>query len=183
VEANAFTRWEAHIASRDYDGAAALLKAVQTDSRPTGFWALYGPDQELAHVITDWLLAGKAGAGPAVVAARAMVEREDHQDIVKSLAMAYVTAAEGDTAETERLVRAWFRIAPGDLATMVSDRPHACRALGMAAAVAAAIECLEEGFVEPSLMAPFVEPFLPYYDPIRSDPAYVRFMAAARPTN
>lgn len=54
---------------------------------------------------------------------------------------------------------------------------------GACGAVTAAIECLETGLVEPSLMAPFIAPFRPYYDLIRSDPAYARFTAGAQLTN
>ena len=90
---------------------------------------------------------------------------------------AYISAAQEDTAETERLVRTWFRGAVRDLAQRLNLRHHACRALGMAAAAAAAVECLRSAFEEPSWAHPFIEPFLPYYDSIRNHSQYVEFLA------
>ena len=91
--------------------------------------------------------------------------------------MAFVTGAEGNTEETERLVRIWLREATRDLAELAGRRHYACRALGMDAAVSAAVECVRSGLAEPSFVMPFVEPFLPYYDSIRNDPEFVEFLA------
>jgi hypothetical protein len=43
----------------------------------------------------------------------------------------------------------------------------------MASASSAAVECIRSGLAEPSLVMPFVEPFLPYYDSIRNEPEFV----------
>lgn len=48
------------------------------------------------------------------------------------LAMAFVTAVEGNTPETERLVRVWLREATQDHAELAGLRHHACRALALA---------------------------------------------------
>ncbi len=47
----------------------------------------------------------------------------------------------------------------------------------MAGAAAAAVGCLRRGFAEPSNVHPFLEPYLPYYDPIRDDPAFRSLLA------
>ena len=49
----------------------------------------------------------------------------------------------------------------------------ACQVLGMAGVAEAAVRCIRDGLVEPSLIAPFYEPHLPYYDPIRNEPLFV----------
>jgi hypothetical protein len=87
--------------------------------------------------------------------------------------MALATAAAGDRAETERLVRAWFRKAARDPADLTILRHYACRALGMAGATPAAVECLRSGLAQPSQAMPFLEPLLPYYDSMRDDPVFV----------
>jgi len=53
----------------------------------------------------------------------------------------------------------------------------ACRILGMAGATTAAVDCLREAYSKPSAAFPFLEPYLPYYDPIRDEPAFVELLA------
>ncbi|WP_405235083.1 winged helix-turn-helix domain-containing tetratricopeptide repeat protein [Lentisalinibacter orientalis] len=181
-EATAFELWEAHIAARDYDGATALLNAVQQAESPAEVWSAFDiPDIGLARVITERLLNGPEAKGPVLAEARRQVAAERAVPdfaVNADLAMAYVTAAEGDRAETERLIRTWFREATADLAERLVLRHHACRALGLATAVNAAVDCLRSGLAEPSQAIPFIEPFLPYYDSIRDDPRFVDFVAA-----
>ena len=47
----------------------------------------------------------------------------------------------------------------------------------MAAATAAAVQCIRTGLVEPSLVMPFMEPYLPYYDSIRDEAEFVDLLA------
>ena len=47
----------------------------------------------------------------------------------------------------------------------------------MAGAAEAAVDCLRKAFSEPSMAHPFLEPRLPFYDPIRDDPAFVELLA------
>src|SRR6056297_127649 len=182
AEAAPFELWEAHIAARDYAGATALLRAVQQADFPEEVWSpLDVPDVGLARAITERVLNGPEPRGSVLAEARRQVaaERAVPDFAVNGyLAMAYVTAAEGDRTETQRLVRTWFREATADLAERLTLRHHACRALGIAAAAAAAVECLRSGLAEPSQAIPFIEPYLPYYDSIRDDPRFVDFVAA-----
>ncbi|MGK7296941.1 MAG: hypothetical protein ACNS61_14145, partial [Candidatus Wenzhouxiangella sp. M2_3B_020] len=163
-----------------FDGAASLLAAAEAP--PADEWAAPGvPGIELARVITDHFLSEQARTGPAVVEARTALEqqalpRNDSFATNTNLILAYLAAIKGKTAETERLVRRWFREAEQDLAERVILRHHACRALGLAGATSAAVECLRSAIAEPSQVHPFIEPHLPYYDPIRNDPAYADFM-------
>jgi hypothetical protein len=46
----------------------------------------------------------------------------------------------------------------------------------MAGATAAAVECIRTGLAEPSMVMPFLEPFLPYYDSIRDEPEFVELL-------
>jgi hypothetical protein len=92
------------------------------------------------------------------------------------LDIALVTAAEGNTEETERLIRRWRRGAAEDLAELANVRHHACRVLGMARATTAAVECIRTGLAEPSFVMPFMEPFLPYYDALRDEPQFVELL-------
>ena len=180
VEADPFELWEARIAARDFDGAAALLDKVRTAGFHTDAWTpLDIPGIDLAGFIADHLL--DAGAGLIQIESRSKLERELFDFKPNAyLARAYISAAEGDAPETKRLVRTWFRAAMQDLAERLILRHHACRALGMAAATSAAVECLRSALVESSQVHPFIEPFLPYYDAIRNDSLYLEFLSELR---
>ncbi|MEJ2604678.1 MAG: winged helix-turn-helix domain-containing protein [Gammaproteobacteria bacterium] len=180
-EAEPFDLWEARIAARDYEGAARLVGAAPSADEWTGSDV---PDVELARIITGWFLDAqpRSDAERIGTAEPGSVRTPGVPDFEPNvyLAMAYVAATAGDTAEGERLVRVWFREVRQDLAEKVSLRHHACRALGMAAAVSAAVDCLRSGLAEPSLVMPFIEPYLPYYDPVRGDPRFVEFLGEIR---
>ncbi|MDO8861637.1 winged helix-turn-helix domain-containing protein [Haliea sp. E1-2-M8] len=176
--------WEAHIAARDYQGALALLDGYQEAGRSTRDWTFTGlPDVNLARIITHRLQGGSDSMSPSLPEARARVEGE--RDAGKfnfapnyNLAMAMIASAEGNTEETEHLVRTWLREATQDLAELANQRNYACRTLAMAeAAVTATLECLRSALEEPSRVMPFIEPYLPYYDSIREDTRFIEFFA------
>ena len=49
--------------------------------------------------------------------------------------------------------------------------------LGMIEATYAAAKCIRDGVDEASYIAPFLEPYLPYYDSIREEPEFVELLA------
>jgi len=161
------------------------LSRVSTAEPGSDAWTSFDvPDVDLAGVITDHFrdahtgqLPVQAPAEPERRLARNRAQEVNYFEPNVYLAEAYISAAQGETAETERLVRTWFRGAVRDLAQRLNLRHNVCRALGMAAAASAAVECLRSAFEEPSWAHPFIEPFLPYYDSIRNDSQYVEFMA------
>jgi len=182
VEVDHYELWEAYIAARDYDGAIALLEAIERAESTDELWSEpQVPDIGLARIITEHLLNPRAQGAAEILESRRQLEAEGRGaawdfKTNANLVAAYATAAGGDQAETRRLVRVWFREATADLAERVRRRHHACRALGMAAAVYAAVECLRSAFAEPSQAIPFIEPLLPYYDALRGDPRFVEFI-------
>ena len=54
---------------------------------------------------------------------------------------------------------------------------YACEALGMAGAAGAAVECIRASLEVPSNILPFLEPHLPFYDPIRETPEFIELLA------
>jgi len=186
---NPLTWWDAYIANRDYAGAESVLEGINQLSReemalsfrPLEF------EQALSTLITYWLLQDSERLNAVVDRLSSRLAETEPSDQLLSendydLLEAFAAAAEGDTDKTERLIRAWFRAVAGDFAEFWSYRHYACRALGMAAATAAAVDCLRSSLVEPSYVMPFIEPYLPYYDAIRDQPEFVDFLLETQGT-
>lgn len=136
----------------------------------------------MARIITYGFLDTRQRLGPLLEQARAKRTADRVTDASRfepnrHLELAFITAAEGNTEETERLIRTWLREAAGDLAELATQRHYACRALGLAAASSAAVECIRSGLAEPSFVMPFIEPLLPYYDTIRNQPEFAGLLA------
>lgn len=177
-----FDLWQAQIAARDYSGAARLLSAQEQEAWADTDWGgLSFPDPDLARLITRWFQEPSESVRASAAALRRdLVEagpltRSDFSGR-HSLALGVTAAVQGRGEDALRFVRTWFREAPIDQAELVHGRHVACRVLGMAGAATEAVECLRRGVVEPSLVMPFLEPHLPYYDSIRSDSTFVRWM-------
>ena len=91
--------------------------------------------------------------------------------------MAIVTAAEGKTRETEQRVGQLLNSPQQDLASRPSYLAAACHMLGMAAAADAAVDCLRTALSEKSMVMPFLDPYLPFFDPIRDEPVFLELLA------
>ncbi len=181
---NPLDLWDAHIAKRDYAAAEKLFSGVSAVRQFSGHWTTaerWGVD--IYSIINYWFLQASDRLDPLLIQGRLKLdERRDSDDdflidMEYLLIMAFLSAAEGNTQETEHLIRAWQRAATEDLATLANLRHYSCRALGMAAATTAAVQCIRTGLVEPSLVMPFMEPYLPYYDLIRDEPEFVGLLA------
>lgn len=185
VQAPPAQLWEAHIGARDYRGAMTTLDAMQRDGLNGDDSGDYSSliDLNLARAITARLQGDDAAIGDLLAAARARVEENQAAGRYAfppsaDLALALLTAPDPreGTARIEQRVRSWQRGASKDLAELTNNRHRACRALAMAGAVSATLECLTSALAAPSLVMPFIEPFLPYYDRIRGDTRFARFL-------
>ena len=170
-----FFRWGALIAGRDFAGAEETL-ALLNDEEMSHLGAT---DRELAGLVTYWFLgqqdkAEELGAGIRKRINDAAAEFGfDPLERLTALTFALLAALEGDTAEAERFVRIYSRNRGADWAERVNNRDLTCQILGMAGAAQAAVQCIRDGLEEPSMIMPFVEPLLPYYDPIRETPEFI----------
>jgi hypothetical protein len=181
--------WDANMAVRNYEAAEKLLDAMNTADPPASDWTINSGWTNTGHssfnvklLIIHWFLEADDQLNQIIAQGQATLEARRNTDggfvnNEQNLALAFLTAASGNTQETERLVRVWKRGAVNDFAELTYQRHLACRALGMAAATTAAVECIRSGLVEPSLVMPFIEPFLPYYDLIREEPEFVSLLA------
>jgi TolB-like protein len=183
-ESDAFPQylWDARIANREFGAAEKLLGAMQepgeTDNDKSGILSI----KEWNQIITNWFMQRSNRLAELLTQARTDFDKDRDSDgnsphYSVYLDIALVTAAEGNTEETERLIRRWRRGAAEDLAELVNIRHYACQVLGIAKATTAAVECIRTGLAEPSFVMPFLEPFLPYYDSMRDEPVFVDLLA------
>lgn len=175
--------WEALIAARDFDAADELLMTIQNQGHPSNFWAPYlQANLELSRLITLHFLEDRDRLDQFLPLVRAQLDELLNSNsqlkfTAQNLILAYLTAVEGNTEETKRIVRYWVRQAESDIADHTVLRHHTCRALGIAAASKEAVECIRAALIEPSWIRPFMEPNLPYYDAIRDTPEFVELVA------
>ncbi len=173
--------WKAQIASRDFAGAEQALQAIKAENQNDPEWT----ENDLymwLEIITYWFLQDSDRLALQLNRIQPVLDESrdpngNFSDVDRYLTMAFISAVEGNPEETKRMVRTWRREATSDLAEFSNFQHHACRALGMAAATAAAIECIRSGLVVPSQIMPFFEPYLPFYDAIRGDSQFAELLA------
>jgi TolB-like protein len=178
-DARPMDTWESRIASRDFEGAEQMLAELDTEESDIG---VYVSDQALARIITYRFLGYEDRLSEILPAARAFLERSrkedgDFMNYLTYPLIALIDAAEGKTEEAERNIQRFLYEARQDMTNYWALADEACQMLGMAGAATAAVDCLREAFTKPSSAYPFLEPLLPYYDPIRDDPAFVELLA------
>jgi len=170
--------WETRIANRDFSGAEQALAELDTDESDIG---VYISKQAIARIITYWFLGYEDRLSEILPATRAFLEQSRHSDGNLMNAGTYqlialIDAAEGNREEAEKNIRLFLEDARQDMTNYSTYAAEACQILGMAGATTAAVDCLREAFSKPSTAHPFLEPFLPYYDPIRDEPAFVELL-------
>jgi TolB-like protein len=177
--AGAMDAWWLHLASRNYAGAEGALVAMPdrpADAPPPP----RGLSNKQAATIVTYFFTGDDRLDAALEEGRKSIARlgttEELLGTPAALSLATITAVEGDTHETERLVRSWYEGGGLDWPARVSAREITCHILGMAGAAEAAVECIRLGLEEPSSIIRFIEPYLPFHDPIREHPAFVELV-------
>jgi len=177
-DANPAHMWDAHIANRNFAGAEGLLSSLRNEVPGS---LNYLSDQTLAQIITYWFLGDRDRLESITDQARKRLDssRDAEGNIPTNdwnYYLALLAAVEVNAEESERLIRRWFRDET-DFAGLSLFRHTACQALGMAGASTAAVECILESLDEASLVFPFLEPYLPYFDSIRDEPEFVELLA------
>jgi TolB-like protein len=167
--------WDTFIIGRDFESAEELLPLMDDDELSH----LGVTDRNLYSIITykffgqDEKVREFAAEIKSVLYETAEeygVDPLEHQPVVT---LAMLAAFAGDTTETERLARLYFEGPGTDWASRPTRRQHICQSLAMGGAAAAAVQCIRDGLEEPSVIIPFFEPLLPYYDGIRETPEFV----------
>lgn len=171
-------RFYVRLMNREFEVAERLLAEMPVPEKGGRGWSAgVIPDNTFYEMELRWFLGQDDRLAPLVSDTRARLAEWVPDGTVKDsrtlLLAAMLTALEGETAETERLIRRWNRHEGTDWPERIHNRDWSCQILGMAGAAESAVECIRTGLEEPSRVMPFLEPLLPYYDPIRGDPAFV----------
>jgi len=181
--------WDAFITNRNYSAALDSLdqSGVEINNEinnllitDTDDLLVAETDQHLAY--THWLM------GDDQFPMQKMEEMQDRVEYLKSdsndfaLSDTYIVAAmlagmRGNVNEAEEWIERWERQDPIDWSERVTSRHKACRVLGMIEATHATVKCIRDGLKEPSLVMPFLEPYLPYYDSLRDKPEFIEMLA------
>ena len=180
---SASATWESRIAARDYPGALRVLNRLDSAKSSVDSPSVQ-LEVEIMPLISQWLLGDNEALQRELGAAQDRLDSVTRDggnlpNFQPSLLRAFIHAASGDQAQTMRQIRLWRRAVQGDKAEYALQRHFSCRVLGMTAAVPEAVQCLRSGLSEPSLVTPFIELQLPFYDAIRSEPAFVALLAEA----
>jgi TolB-like protein len=164
----------ARLFARDYAGARELLEELHDD--PVSLqWGL--SEKDVYTILVSWLMGDTERVATLVAEAREAFARqgtvEDMLDEHSVLSVALLAAVEGDKAETRRLTEAWYANKGEDLAVRQGGLVYVCQTLGISGAAEDAARCIRAGLDEPSSIMPFLEPHLPFYDPVRESPAFI----------
>ena len=167
--------WEVHIANRDY--LRALDSLNQAGDAPEM------ADLDRRTIFTYWLMENDSFLKDRLPEWQSQLARHQDESGRYQFSPSYISAAmlaglEGNANEAARFIRGWDRHTPVDWAERVARRQEACRVLGMIAAAQAAVQCILDGLAEPSRIMPFLEPYLPFYDPVRDEPVFIEMLDA-----
>lgn len=175
--------WEAYLSARDFERAAAMLDELKNPR----FDPLPGLGAWLAgRLITYWFMQDDELFQQALVDALQHLEQTNTQAIAADTGSLYldlslIPALQGDIPEVVRLLRLWRRNVNDATAELVTSA-MVCQTLAMAGAAREAVECIRDGLVEPSYIRAWIEPHLPFYDPIRTTPEFQALLAEVQQT-
>ena len=142
----AYDLWLTSVLLRDYDGAAEAVDAIPTPPERGTPPRIGITNQQALAIMTYWLLGDADKLAELVPEARESISRlgttEELLDEDAILPVALLAAVQGETAEAERLVRAWYQGGAKDLAGRGLFWDIACQILGIAGAAEAAVSCI-----------------------------------------
>lgn len=180
--------WMAHLMNRNYAAAEKLLDNFPEPDTSRVHRRLGIPDKTTTEIMTYWLLGDGERLDALVEEAQAYLKAYEEKGGTQFhgrhlLGWALLAAVQGDAAETERFARRWDRTGGLDWAERVNQRDVVCEILAMAGAAESAVACIRTGLDEPSFVIPFLEPLWPFYDPIRTELAFVELIAELENSN
>lgn len=172
---------EAYLAVRDFTAAETLITAmpepdISGDVAEGKFF-----DKRVPQLLIYWFLGDEERLTEVAMETQRYLDRVRSGRGIGEFAYAQVAgliaAVRGDAEESMRLHRIAQREGDKDLTARTLFFDQQCATLGIAGLAKAAVDCIRTSLEMPSLFVPFLDPFLPHYDPIREDPAFVALLA------
>jgi len=168
--------WSAHIAARDYSKAWNVLEPKNNEVKGTPLG-----DSDRRQIFTLWLMGDdeRLAQGLPQWQEQLDADRNDAGEFFRPqsyIGLALLMGIQGNVNEARRLIERWPRHEYFDGAERTVFRHETCRVLGMIGATQAAVECIRKGLEEPSYVLPFFEPYLPFYDAVRNEPAFIEML-------
>jgi hypothetical protein len=164
------------VMARDFECASDALETMADEGvTPMGLSNKQFSQLIVAHLLEDSDTVAELAAIARDNLSGAGLDYAEIDDW-RAITLATLAATEGDADGATQFIRQYFRGAGADWANRVHNRDFICQLLGMAGAAEAAVRCLREGLEEPSLVMPFLEPELPFYDPIRDEPVFIELV-------
>jgi TolB-like protein len=168
--------WIEYIAQRDYHRALTSLdELAKIDDEPVGL-------NDRRTIFTYWLMQDVESL--TLDLPRWQAELEEDRDragkvhsVQSFLGLAMLAAIQSKPNDAKQWIDNWFQKRPIDWAERTNSRHEACRILGMIGATTSAVKCIRDGLLQPSYIAPFFEPYLPFYDSVRSEPEFIDMLA------
>ncbi len=166
----------AYVMSRDFEAAASVVEAMPEEgATPMGL-----SDRHFNQLVVSHFLGDEDKVAELTALGRRNLEESgvDPEAIrdYRAIALAAFAALEGDAEAAERFIQQYYRGSGTDWANRVFNRDFTCQILGVAGVADAAVQCIRDGLEEPSYVMPFLEPHLPFYDPIRNEPVFVQLL-------
>jgi len=173
--------WEVHIANRDYLAALDSLEQKEPESH-----SIVIESAKLDRIFTYWLMQDETSLAQGLVQWNTRLEngRNDSGEFRDSrsyIGAAMLSGVQGDSTESVQEIEQWYRHKPIDWANRARGGHNACRILGMVTATSAAVKCIKEGLEQASLIMPFWEPYLPFYDSIRDELEFIEMLVEIDP--
>jgi len=170
--------WLAYIVNRDYSGARQLTDGF--DINKTANPGILS-DSVLTGVLTYWLMGDETRLKEFISYARIQLsaradDKGDFEQFRSYLYMAMVFAAEGNREETIAHIRRWETQYASDVTEPMFFGDLKCIFLAMINETGSTVECLRTQFQLPSFTLPFLHPYLPFFDSMRNEPAFLELM-------
>ena len=171
--------WQTRFDARDFEGAKKALDSIPRRREGAGIGNGISGFQATS-IETYWAMGDADRLAELVADARKTIARAGTDEALfnsrTTLSIALLEAVEGNSEEAERQIRNWYRNSKQDLTERAVMWNLACRTLGIAGVAEAAVACIRKGLEQPSEVMPFIEPHLPYYDTIRTEPVFVELL-------
>lgn len=169
--------WEAFVANRDFESAFRYI-AIDEASNNSNSLSM----AESVGALTLWVMNDTNSLQQKVPQWSARVNKglaDNSQGLNTGIYLdaAIITGIKGQNEKARDMIDLYFNKLPIDLTEIMMRRHHACKVLGMISEVELAVECLNKAFEQPSRASRFLEPYMPFYDSIRSSTAFKKLLS------